>query len=69
MIETWFEKYVELIYKYILFMVKDYQIAEDLTQETFIYWDIGPVKVSQVSGTERLSPMSLTITSCIVTEL
>lgn len=31
-----FEKYAESIYKYILFMVKDHQTAEDLTQETFI---------------------------------
>ncbi|MHA6252773.1 RNA polymerase sigma factor [Oceanobacillus sp. CAU 1775] len=36
MIESWFEKYAEPIYKYILFIVKDHQLAEDLTQETFI---------------------------------
>lgn len=34
--ETWFEDYAEEIYKYILFMVKDNETAEDLTQETFI---------------------------------
>lgn len=35
-IELWFEEYAEPIYKYILFMVKNRQTAEDLTQETFI---------------------------------
>ncbi|CAM5222279.1 RNA polymerase sigma (SigX) subunit OS=Ureibacillus acetophenoni OX=614649 GN=SAMN05877842_10421 PE=3 SV=1 [Ureibacillus acetophenoni] len=51
MIETWFEKYVELIYKYILFMVKDYQIAEDLTQETFIK---AHIKSHQFKGNSEL---------------
>lgn len=35
-IESWFDKYAETVYKNIFFMVKDHQIAEDLTQETFI---------------------------------
>lgn len=34
--EEWYEKYVDSIYKYILLMVKDTQLAEDLTQETFL---------------------------------
>ncbi|MCM3164251.1 RNA polymerase sigma factor [Metabacillus litoralis] len=32
----WFNKYGESILTYILLMVRDYQQAEDLTQETFI---------------------------------
>ncbi|MCM3742431.1 RNA polymerase sigma factor [Oceanobacillus luteolus] len=51
MIETWFEKYVELIYKYIFFMVKDHQIAEDLTQETFIK---AHIKSHQYKGNSEL---------------
>lgn len=35
-VELWYEQYAEIIYKYILFLVKDHQAAEDLTQETFI---------------------------------
>ena len=34
--EEWYEEYVDSIYKYILLMVKDTQLAEDLTQETFL---------------------------------
>nr|WP_144923062.1 RNA polymerase sigma factor [Paenibacillus bovis] len=51
MIETWFEKYVEFIYKYIFFMVKDHQIAEDLTQETFIK---AHIKSHQYKGNSEL---------------
>jgi len=50
-IETWFEKYVEVIYKYIFFMVKDHQIAEDLTQETFIK---AHIKSHQYKGNSEL---------------
>ena len=32
----WFNEYGESILTYILLMVRDYQQAEDLTQETFI---------------------------------
>ncbi|MBU9723559.1 MULTISPECIES: RNA polymerase sigma factor [Bacillaceae] len=35
-IETWFEEYSDPIFKYICMMTRDYQQAEDLTQETFI---------------------------------
>lgn len=35
-ITAWFDKYGESILTYILLIVKDYQHAEDLTQETFI---------------------------------
>ena len=31
----WFDKYGESLLTYILLMVRDYQQAEDLTQETF----------------------------------
>lgn len=51
MTETWFEKYVEFIYKYIFFMVKDHQIAEDLTQETFIK---AHIKSHQYKGNSEL---------------
>ncbi len=34
--ELWFEKYATSIYKYILLILKDPQLAEDLTQETFV---------------------------------
>ena len=34
--EDWFNQYGESILTYILLMVRDYQQAEDLTQETFI---------------------------------
>lgn len=36
LITSWHEKHSESILKYILFKVRDYQQAEDLTQETFI---------------------------------
>ncbi|MDQ0225762.1 RNA polymerase sigma factor [Metabacillus niabensis] len=32
----WFDKYGQAILTFILLMVRDYQQAEDLTQETFI---------------------------------
>lgn len=35
-IEAWFDKYADSVYRYIFFIVKDHEIAEDLTQETFI---------------------------------
>ncbi|WP_246483828.1 RNA polymerase sigma factor [Heyndrickxia vini] len=35
-IEEWYERYSDAIFKYILLMVKDYQLAEDLTHETFM---------------------------------
>lgn len=34
--ERWYEEYAESVYKYILMIVKDHQLAEDLTQDTFI---------------------------------
>lgn len=51
MIEFWFEKYAEIIYKYIFFMVKDHQTAEDLTQETFIK---AHMKANQFKGNSEL---------------
>lgn len=35
-IEEWYLEYGDAIFKYILLMVKDYQLAEDLTHETFV---------------------------------
>lgn len=35
-LSKWFDEYGESILSYILLMVRDYQQAEDLTQETFI---------------------------------
>ena len=35
-IEEWYLEYGDAIFKYILLMVKDYQLAEDLTHETFM---------------------------------
>ncbi|GGA60542.1 RNA polymerase sigma factor [Ornithinibacillus halotolerans] len=35
-IAEWYQQYGETILKYILMMVRDYQHAEDLTQETFV---------------------------------
>ncbi|MGD6834666.1 RNA polymerase sigma factor [Sutcliffiella halmapala] len=35
-IDQWYVQYHQTIYKYILFMVKDAQEAEDLTQDTFV---------------------------------
>ncbi|WP_230200342.1 RNA polymerase sigma factor [Bacillus niameyensis] len=34
--EIWFEQYADAVYKYILMIVKEHQLAEDLTQDTFI---------------------------------
>ena len=34
--EEWYEQNVDSIYKYIVLMVKDSSLAEDLTQETFL---------------------------------
>ncbi len=34
--EQWFKDYVESVYSYILLLVKDSHIAEDLTQDTFL---------------------------------
>lgn len=36
MIESWYEDYVDSIYQYIMHLVKDHHIAEDLIQETFV---------------------------------
>ena len=35
-VEHWYDDYGEAVFTYILMMVKDYQQAEDLTQETFV---------------------------------
>lgn len=35
-IEKWFDDYADAIYSYILLVVRDAHIAEDLTQETFV---------------------------------
>ena len=35
-VALWYDDYGEAIFTYILMMVKDYQHAEDLTQETFV---------------------------------
>lgn len=35
-IEEWYTQYSDSIFKYILLMVKDYQLSEDLTHETFM---------------------------------
>ncbi|WP_019154236.1 RNA polymerase sigma factor [Robertmurraya massiliosenegalensis] len=35
-VTQWYDDYGESVFTYILMMVKDYQQAEDLTQETFI---------------------------------
>ncbi|HJF31470.1 MAG TPA: RNA polymerase sigma factor [Sporosarcina psychrophila] len=35
-VAQWYDDYGEAIFTYILMMVKDYQHAEDLTQETFV---------------------------------
>lgn len=35
-ISEWYQQYGDAIFKYILMMIRDYQQAEDLTQETFI---------------------------------
>lgn len=35
-LEEWFDEYGQAIVTYILLMVRDYQLAEDLTQETFL---------------------------------
>ena len=35
-VTQWYDDYGEAVFTYILMMVKDYQQAEDLTQETFI---------------------------------
>ena len=35
-IEEWYEDYGYPVFKYILLMIRDYQQAEDLTQETFV---------------------------------
>ena len=35
-IEKWFDQYGEAVLTYILVMVRDYALAEDLTQETFL---------------------------------
>lgn len=34
--DDWYEKYVDAIYKYIFLIVKDAQLAEDLSQDTFL---------------------------------
>jgi RNA polymerase sigma-70 factor, ECF subfamily len=36
LVGQWYDDYGESVFTYILMMVKDYQEAEDLTQETFI---------------------------------
>src|SRR5690625_135154 len=51
MIESWFDKYAETIYNYILIMVKNHQVAEDLTQETFIK---AHIKSHQFKGNSEL---------------
>lgn len=35
-IAKWYDEYGDSVFSYILMMIKDYQQAEDLTQETFI---------------------------------
>ncbi|WP_407272103.1 RNA polymerase sigma factor [Radiobacillus sp. PE A8.2] len=35
-IETWYEDYSDAVFKYVCMMTRDYQQAQDLTQETFI---------------------------------
>lgn len=35
-VAVWYDDYGEAVFTYILMMVKDYQQAEDLTQETFV---------------------------------
>ncbi|MDJ0332882.1 RNA polymerase sigma factor [Planococcus sp. S3-L1] len=35
-VTDWYQQHSDSIFRYILFMVRDYQQAEDLTQETFI---------------------------------
>jgi len=36
LLEEWFEHYGEAVLTYIVLMVRDYNLAEDLTQETFL---------------------------------
>lgn len=36
LLEEWFEQYGEAVLTYIIVMVRDYTLAEDLTQETFL---------------------------------
>ncbi|WP_097040907.1 RNA polymerase sigma factor [Terribacillus aidingensis] len=36
LIEEWYDQFSEPIIKYIVLMTKDYQLAEDIMQETFI---------------------------------
>ncbi|AQX55737.1 RNA polymerase sigma factor [Priestia flexa] len=35
-ISLWYDQYGEAVFKFIFMMIKDYQQAEDLTQETFV---------------------------------
>ncbi|MEK5410024.1 sigma factor [Priestia sp. FSL W8-0001] len=35
-ISLWYDQYGEAVFKFIFMMIKDYQQAEDLTEETFV---------------------------------